>query len=141
MIFAEVNRLALKLALFAIFFASLAPTVSHALASQNDANYFLQTLCNSAGETITIKVVTSKGQQLQTALDVKPSQQPHEIAQHLNHCPFCANPSAGLAVIPQHHVLLARLNILAQKQVYYQAVALPDVSVITPPAQAPPLFA
>ncbi len=83
-----------KVALVAMIFASLAPSISHALASQNNAKGFLQEICSASGQRLFIQVVTTQGQQLQMALDVKPDQQPTSISHHLEHCPFC---HAGIA--------------------------------------------
>jgi hypothetical protein len=80
-----------KVALFAIVFASLAPSISHALASQSNARSFLQEVCSASGQKlyIQVQVVTTKGKQLQAGLDLKPEQQPITFSHHMEHCPFC----------------------------------------------------
>ncbi len=131
-----------KIALFAIVFASLAPSVSHALAAQQGINSFAQEVCTSSGETITIQVVTSKGQQISTNLSVdeKGSQSPASVVLHLNHCPFCTNPNTSVGIEPPS---LPIINLLAMQEEYLAIAAqpyLPRFSVLPPPAQAPPVL-
>jgi hypothetical protein len=128
-----------KIALFAIVFASLAPTVSHALAAQQGTNSFTQEVCNSAGQKITIQVVTTKGQQFATELATKAADKaPANIGHHLQHCPFCANPSTDAAIDAPHTPMIAILEAEAQHIVAVSQVVLPRFSVLPPPAQAPP---
>jgi Protein of unknown function (DUF2946) len=126
------------IALFAIVFASLAPSISHALAAQSGST-FAQEVCNSAGQKITIQVVTTKGQQLTTELATKNSDKaPANIGHHLQHCPFCANPSADAAIDAPHAPILAILAAQAQQISAVTTTVLPRFSVLPPPAQAPP---
>ena len=83
-----------RVALVAIMFASLAPSVSHALAGQGSQASFMQEICGKGGQKLFIQVVTTQGQQIQTSFDIKPDQQSKSISQHMTHCPFC---SAGVA--------------------------------------------
>ena len=76
------------LMLFAIFFASVAPSISHALAAQNNTNRFAQEVCTSTGEKVVIQVITTKGKQLATEFVVSKSS-PKTMPMHLEHCPFC----------------------------------------------------
>lgn len=129
-----------KFALFAIVFASLAPSISHALAAQQGINSFAQEICTTNGEIITIQVVTTQGQQLATELGAakKPSS-PANIVHHLNHCPFCSNPNTGYGLDASHTPLIVLLETQAQQlAVSTQAALLPRFSVLPPPAQAPP---
>lgn len=87
-----------KIALFAIVFASLAPSISHALAAQQGINSLAQEVCSSNGEKITIQVVTTKGQLLQTALDSTTGSKPVNASLHLNHCPFCNASAVNIAI-------------------------------------------
>ena len=60
-----------KIALFTIVFASLAPSVSHAVAAQNGNNSFTQEICTNSGKVISIQVLTTKGQQFSVDFTVK----------------------------------------------------------------------
>jgi hypothetical protein len=132
------------LALFAIVFASVAPSISHALAAQNSTNSFAQEVCTTNGTKITIQVLTTKGKQLATELPTQLTENANQdksqtgIQHHLQHCPFCANPSTDATIQVPHVPIVAILSAQAQRiAVNYQAV-LPRFSVLPPPAQAPP---
>jgi hypothetical protein len=132
-------RLIHKIALFAIVFASLAPTISHALQPNNGAA-FGQEICTSNGEKITIQVVTTKGQQLATEFSAPFSgdKTPTGIQHHLQHCPFCANPSTDAALDAPHAPIIAVLEAQAQHISATSQTVLPRFSALPPPAQAPP---
>ncbi len=128
-----------KVALFAIVFASLAPSISHALAAQSGAS-FAQEICTTDGKKITIQVVTSKGQQLATELSKQTSNDkaPTGIQHHLQHCPFCANPSIDTIIEASRAPIIALLTAQAEKQVALSPVFFTSFSTLPPPAQAPP---
>ena len=71
----KIFKLLNTIALFAIVFASLAPSISHALAAKNGTS-FAQEICTSNGQKISIQVITTQGQQLTTELSVKNDEQP-----------------------------------------------------------------
>jgi len=130
-----------KVALFAIVFASLAPSISHALAAQQGINSFAQEICTRDGQKITIQVLTTKGQQLATELSAKDvDSQPANIVHHLNHCPFCANPNINAVIEAPQAPLIALFATQAQKQAVYTQPVLQVFSILPPPAQAPPLL-
>jgi hypothetical protein len=127
-------------ALFAIVFASVAPSISHALAAQNSTNSFAQEVCTTNGSKITIQVLTTKGKQLATELPAQSTENkaPTNIQHHLQHCPFCANPSIDAAVTAPHTPIIAILTAQAQKIAVNFQLVLPRFSALPPPAQAPP---
>lgn len=128
-----------KVALFAIVFASLAPSISHALASQQAINSFSQAICTTDGEIITIQVLTSKGQQLSTTFSAEertPSS--GSILNHLNHCPFCSNSATSVSIEPPQTTMFVLLAAKAQHLAISTQVVLTRLSVLPPPAQAPP---
>lgn len=128
-----------KVALFAIVFASLAPSVSHALASQQQG--FMQAICGVGGQKIYIQVVTTQGQQLQASLDTKPGSQPASISLHMQHCPFC---HAGVAdvVIPNRNPAFALFLVLQEtEQAFnYQAPVVPTVVHFAHLTRGPPVI-
>ena len=126
------------IALFAIVFASLAPSISHALAAKSGSS-FSQEICNSAGQKITIQVMTTKGQQMVTELTTKATgKAPIEIGHHLQHCPFCANPSTDSVIEAPHAPIVALLAAQAQQIAVTTTLVLLRFSALPPPAQAPP---
>ena len=128
-----------KIALFAIVFASLAPSISHALAGTNNTS-FAQEICTTSGTKITIQVLTTKGKQLATELPAQSTENkaPTNIQHHLQHCPFCANPSTDAAIQAAHAPIVAMLTAQAQQIAASVQVATPYFSTLPPPAQAPP---
>ena len=131
-----------KIALFAIVFASLAPSISHAIAAQNGNNSFTQEVCSASGKTISIQVQTTKGQQLSVdfALKQSPQQstQPKNIAMHLEHCPFCAGHFAAATLPASNTVIIAQLVLTAQKAAEYAVPVFASHTYDSPPAHAPP---
>ncbi len=129
-----------KVALFAIMFASFAPSISHALAAQQGISAFTQEICSTTGKKITIQVVTTKGQQLSTELSTKDAggREPAGIQHHLQHCPFCANPSTDEAIQAPHAPIVTLLAAQAEKQSTTTQVVLSRFYTLPPPAQAPP---
>ncbi len=133
-------RLMSKIALFAMMFASLAPSISHALAAQSGTNSFAQSICTSNGKKVTIQVTTTKGKQFATQFSIKPAGEnmPKGISHHLEHCPFCANPSTDAAMEASHAPMVAMLAAQAQQIVATSQPIFRSFSALPPPAQAPP---
>lgn len=127
-----------RVALFAIVFASLAPSISHALAANQDINGFAQEICTTEGKSITIQVLTTKGQQLATELEKAPFTK--SVISHLNHCPFCNNPSVNAMLEPPHAFIVAMLVAQAEQLDVATSTAIPHFTALPPPAQAPPLL-
>jgi Protein of unknown function (DUF2946) len=131
-------KLLSKIALLAIVFASLAPSISHALQANNSAG-FAQEVCTTSGQKITIQVLTTKGQQLATELPAQTSEkQPSGIQHHLQHCPFCSAGSVAAVLPSNHSIIIAQLEASAQKTAEYAAPVVVSVPYATPPSQAPP---
>jgi Protein of unknown function (DUF2946) len=126
-----------KIALCAIVFASLAPSISHALQANSGA-VFAQEICTTNGEKITIQVITSQGQQLATEIAINKSEVPKNIAMHLEHCPFCASHAMAAALPTSNLEIIALLEITAQETAKYAAPAVTSVPYVSPPSQAPP---
>ena len=127
-----------KIALFAIVFASLAPSISHAMAA-NSGTSFAQEICSTNGKIIIIQVLTSQGQQLTTELSVNAEKPTKNIVMHLEHCPFCASHAVAAGLPNNNLQIITLLEISAQKAAKYAAPALALSSYYkSPPSQAPP---
>lgn len=151
MVQSRYKSIVLRLLTTVLLFASLAPTVSHALVSITGNSNFTQKICttNAQGEatvqqveTIVLQVQTTMGKQLATTLKIKTesvnAQDSHSIASHFEHCPFCASTHFAadlpmpLSFIVQ--ILTTEAQLLAQ-------LAVPVISFypyLNPPSQAPP---
>ena len=127
-----------KIALFAIVFVSLAPSISHAIAAQNGTNSFTQEVCSSNGKKISIQVQTTKGQQLSVDFALKQSPEPKNIVIHLEHCPFCCGHFSAVALPAGNSVIIAQLALTAQKAAKYAVPVFANHPYVSPPAQAPP---
>jgi Protein of unknown function (DUF2946) len=135
-IFKRINTIAL----FAIVFASLAPSISHALAAQHGVNSFVQEICTANGESITIQVVTSQGNKLDTQLDTEQKLPANSktLISHLNHCPFCSNPSVNTALEPSTTFVIAALQSHIERLGFVASAVTKSFTTLPPPAQAPP---
>jgi hypothetical protein len=128
-----------KIALFAIVFASLAPSISHALSSHNDPKGFIQEICSAGGKKLYIQVVTTQGKQLQAELDVKPGSQPVSINHHMDHCPFCHAGLADLAIPSRNPAFELYLAQQDSKQHFdYITPIVPHYIQTAHPTRAPP---
>ena len=127
-----------NIALFAIVFASLAPSISYAIAAQNGNNSFIQEICSSSGKKISIQVQTTKGQQLAIDFAIKQTPKPQNIAMHFEHCPFCGGHFSAAALPAGNSVMIAQLALTAQKVAEYAVPVFTSHTYVSPPAQAPP---
>lgn len=102
----------------------------------------MQQVCTSDGKKVTIQVVTTKGKQLATEFSVKPAGESSSksITPHLEHCPFCANPSTDAAVEAPHASLVIMLAAQARQLAATSQPVFSSFSALPPPAQAPPVL-
>ena len=126
-----------RIAFFAILFASVVPSISHALAAQNNSNSFKQEVCTSSGEKIVIQVLTTKGKQLATEFVLSKSS-PKTMPMHLEHCPFCSNGVASASLPTGNTLIIGVLTAKAQQLAQYTAPAVVTRPYVSPPSQAPP---
>jgi Protein of unknown function (DUF2946) len=130
-----------RIALVAMVFASLAPSVSHALAGQGSASGFMQEICGTGGKKLYIQVVTTQGKQLQASFDIKPSNQSKSISQHMNHCPFCHAGVADIALPTFNPAFALYLEALVNTQAFHYispvSIAPTQASHLT---RAPPVL-
>jgi len=135
----KIFRAMSKIALFAIVFASLAPSISHALSNPNSPQAFLQQICGVGSQKLYIEVITTQGQQIQAALDTKPGSQPKSINVHMNHCPFC-NVGVENVVIPSYNPAF-ELYLMQQERIQQfddQLTAVPPTAQSAHLTRGPP---
>ncbi len=133
----KIFRFMHHIALFAIVFASAAPSISHALAAKNNVNSFAQEVCTSTGEKVVIQVVTTKGKQLATEFIVTKSS-PKTMPMHLEHCPFCGSAATAASLPATNTLIIAVLEQVAQQLAQYSAPTVFTQPHVSPPSQAPP---
>ena len=133
-----------KVAMFLVLFAALAPSISHALAAQNNNSSFLQEICSSDGsKKIVIQAITTHGQQLATVLESKSPNQnkPVSAAHHFEHCPFCSAGAANLAIAPATAIWVFMLAEQARAINFEYVTPLQTTYHQTAhPSRAPPAF-
>jgi hypothetical protein len=135
------HRLLHFIALFAIVFASLAPTISHALVAHTGNSSFSQIICTSNGEKVVIDVVTTKGNQLSTELPTNQKQQdvnPKNMGMHFDHCPFCSAGAANVAIAPAPAWILMLAEQVKTSDFDYVTPDQPSFIQTAHPSRAPP---
>ena len=115
-----------RIALLAIVFASLVPSISHALAGQGSTSSFMQEVCGVAGKKVFIQVITTQGNKIETSLNINTSGKSKTINQHINHCPFCHTGVSDIAVHDYNPAFTAYLE--AQEN----AVRIDDIVFVQP---------
>jgi hypothetical protein len=131
------------IALFAVVFASLAPTVSHALAAHTGNNSFSQTICTTNGEKVVIDVVTTKGNLLSTELPTNQDQQnakPKNMGMHFDHCPFCSAGAANVVIAPAPAWILMLAEQAKTIDFDYVTPVQPSFIQTAHPSRAPPVL-
>jgi Protein of unknown function (DUF2946) len=126
MLLRQYHRLISQIAIVAIIFASLAPSISHAMAS---AQQPWQQICSAQGTKY-----------LNDATDKQPSTPSDSAKHHFEHCPYCAN-HIGTQVLPsvEFQFFLQKLNAVSAIP-QYSAPLLHWYVLDNHPAQAPPPF-
>lgn len=121
-------------------FASLAPTVSHALVNLTGNKAFTQQICTSNGAKVVIQVKTTMGKQLATELPIAGKSTSQTTENHFEHCPFCANPHSTVYLPIANDFIIQTLEAEAHTIAEYAVVAVTFQPYLTPPSQAPPQF-
>jgi hypothetical protein len=135
-------KLAISRIIMAVMvFASLAPTVSHALVSLTGNQSFTQKICTSNGSKVVIQVKTTMGKQLATELTLNPvnSAKPQTAENHFEHCPFCLNHTTAALPITGNAPLVITDEGRFFLQAHYLAPVLTALHSSDHPSRAPPL--
>lgn len=124
------KRLTSWIAILAVVFASLAPSISHAFSTKNNQPALLQALCSAQG----VKRFVA----LDLAVDTQKSPSQNQAAMHFEHCPYCANHVGSVGIVSTSIALfLAEIN--ATEHIQVDASVLPtSFYQVTPPSHAPP---
>lgn len=126
-----------QIALFAIIFASVAPSISHALFAHK-SNSYMQEVCTSSSSKVLIQVLTTTGKILATEFVLSKSL-PKKIAMHLEHCPFCSNGGATVSLPATNLLIIATITAAAQQIAKYLSPIAVSQHYTTPQSQAPPI--
>lgn len=129
-----------KIAILAVMFAALAPTLSYAFPAKNNAQTLWQEICSAQGNKRIALTESTQSVQFNVALSKSdtPSAPPGKMAMHLEHCPYCFSnagtiglPSAPLALFLKALNDPSLINI-------YDSLVLPLYHQTTHPSHAPP---
>jgi hypothetical protein len=124
------KRLTSWIAMLAVIFASLAPSISHAFPTKNNQPTLLQELCSAQGAKRFIAV--------DLAVDTQKSPSQNQAAMHFEHCPYCAT-HAGTVAITTTPIALFLAHMNATEHIQIDAQVLPSAfNLVTPPSHAPP---
>lgn len=137
--FFEHYKLAIsRIIMMVMVFASLAPTVSHALVSVTGNKAFTQQICTSNGSKVVIQVKTTMGKQLATELAIAGKSASQTTENHFEHCPFCVNPHSTAYLPEANDLIIQTLAAEAQTIAEQAVVAVAFQPYLTPPSHAPP---
>ena len=118
------------IAILAVVFASLAPSISHAFPAKNNQPTLLQELCSAQGAKRFIAV--------DLAVDTQKAPIQNQTAMHFEHCPYCST-HAGTVAITTTPITLFLAKINATEHIQTDAQVLPtSFYQVTPPSHAPP---
>lgn len=139
MFFKRYQRVFSYITMTVMLFASLAPSVSHALAKVTGERSFIQEVCNSRGEKVVIQVTTTMGKQVSTEILIsKTSNKSNTAELHTEHCPFCLNPAVH--ALPSGNTSEA-LYVDSGKSFFQTSYLAPILSALllsAHPTRAPP---
>jgi hypothetical protein len=140
MIMSRYRQFISKIAMFLMVFASLAPSVTHALVTHANGS-FLQEICSSNGtKKIVIETITTHGQQVTAIFNSKTSNEniPASTSLHLEHCQFCNAGVLNIAVTPGNAWVLMLAEQAKSNEFIYDSPIQPSYIQTAHPTRAPP---
>lgn len=127
-------RFASWIAIAAILFAALAPTVSHAFLAKNTPQTLWQELCTAQGSKLVATEIDPGTADSQPA---SPAQD--NVGIHFEHCPYCFSHAGSVGLPPATTAFLfVATGKPAQLTAIYIAPVLPFYQQSANPPQAPP---
>lgn len=126
----SMNRLASWIALVAIIFSALAPTISHAFPIKTSAS-FQQEVCDVQGAKRLLSVdFTAEKKSVPTQ---------NQATTHFEHCLYCASHMTHVGAIKAPLIsFLSQLNAVSRIDIY-TAPLVQAYYPVTHPSHAPPL--
>src|SRR5664279_3434408 len=92
-------RLASWIAIVAVMFSALAPTISYAFSSNSTPQTLWQELCTAQGTKLIANDAISKSiKQLASQFPIQPSQD--KLGMHFEHCPYCFSHAGSVGLPP-----------------------------------------
>ena len=133
------TRLASWIAIAAIVFSALAPTIAHAFPAKNTPQTLWQELCTAQGTKLIANdaipgSIGQPGSQIQT----RPSHD--KMGMHFEHCPYCFSHAGSVGLPSATASLVFVATETAQLAESYIAPVLPRHYQSANPSQAPPFL-
>lgn len=133
------SRLASWIALAAIVFSALAPTIAHAFPAKNTPQILWQELCTAQGtKLIANGAIPGSIGQPGSQIPTQPSQD--KMGMHFEHCPYCFSHAGSVGLPPATASLVFVATETAQLAELYIAPVLPRYYQSANPSQAPPFL-
>ena len=131
-------RLASWIAISAIVFTALAPTIAHAFPAKNTPQTLWQELCTAQGtKLITNDAIPRSIGQLGSQIPTQPARD--KMGMHFEHCPYCFSHAGSVGLPPATaSFLLIATGQTARLAELYIAPVLPLYHQSANPSQAPP---
>lgn len=141
MLIFKLRHLIAKIALFAIVFATVSPTISYALEKQTFSTYS-QEICSANGKKIIIQILTFDDEKITSIVDKSKSENsnPISLQHHFQQCPFCSNSSTNAVIQQPHAFFVTQLIVTSDKILSYIHTFTQPFYTVPPPSQAPPPF-
>jgi hypothetical protein len=126
------QRIISLIALAAVLFASLAPTISHALEMKKATLW--QEVCSAQG----IKVIPNTLIAVNNQASKENNSQPNKMGMHFEHCPYCFSHAGSLGLPASATALfLAEINAVEHLDIYASPLVVSYYSS-SHPTRAPP---
>jgi hypothetical protein len=130
------QRIISLIALVAVLFASLAPTISHALEVQKGNQTLWQEVCSAQG----IKVIPNTFTAVSNQASKKNNSQPNKVGMHFEHCPYCFSHAGSVGLPASSTALfLAEINAVEHIDIYVSPLVFSYYST-SHPTRAPPVL-
>lgn len=126
------QRFVSLIALAAVLFASLAPTISHALEMRKGTLW--QEVCSAQG----IKVIPNTLIAVNNQASKENNSQPNKMGMHFEHCPYCFSHAGSVGLPASSTALfLAEINAVEHIDIYASPLVVSYYSS-SHPTRAPP---
>ena len=135
------KRITTWIAIFAVLLASLAPSISHALAAGGWTGYLNDTeLCADEEEHLAEQAAHVHQHDMHASHEAPTSQSSADHALHFEHCPFCFTHAGSFGTAPSAEFVTPLLTGSAVLPLLFFRSPHPLFSWAAPQARAPPAF-
>ncbi|MDX1914393.1 MAG: DUF2946 domain-containing protein [Methylophilus sp.] len=132
------QRVVSYIALVAVVFASVAPTISHAIEAKKGNPSFFQEVCTTQGVT-QVSIGIGDSQLIEKSPSDVPTD-PNKMGMHFEHCPYCFSHANAIGLTSSSiELFIAELNS-TEHIVSYTAPIVIAYFASSHPSHAPPAF-